>query len=128
MAYIPSFTPAAIRERKTWQFKTLSFCHDHPTWTETGFILIGVMGRFKTPPYWHPRGIKIMKTGEVFGLYKPRADQGLQLARMFESVEELVSRFRKLADDAKLEDYERLAMFDELKKWVFEDERAQSEI
>ena len=128
MPYIPSFTPQAISERKTWQFKTLSFCHDHPAWTETGFILIAVMGRYKTPPYWHPRGMKINKKGEVFGLYKPNAGQPIQVARMFESVAELVEKFRRLADEAKLEDYERLALFGELKKWVVEDERARSEI
>lgn len=128
MAYVPSFTPQAIAERKTWQFKVLSFCHDHPTWAETGFILVGVMGRFKKPPYWHPRGITISAAGEVIGLYKARADQPIRVARMFESVAELVERFRRLADEARLEDYERVAMFDELKKWVVEDKRAQSEI
>ena len=129
MSYVPSFTPAAIRERKTWQFKTLSFCHDRPAeWGETGLILIGCMGRFKKAPLWHPRGIKINKDGTVTGLFKPDRSRPYAVTTMFESVPALVERFRRLADEAKLEDYERLAMFDELKKWIVEDKRAKSEI
>lgn len=40
---------------------------------------------------------------------------------------DIVDSFRGLADHLKLNDDERVAMFDELKKWFVKDERAVSE-
>lgn len=41
-------------------------------------------------------------------------------------ISEVIDSFRGLADDLKLADGERQAMFDELRKWCFIDERAKS--
>lgn len=41
-------------------------------------------------------------------------------------VQTIVDNFRGLADDLKLTDNERLQMFEELRKWFFKDERANT--
>ena len=128
MAYVPSLTAQAIAERKTWQFKVLNHCRENAEWHATGLIVTAMLGRFKNPPCWHPNGIKIDLQGVVRALYKASVDRSWTVTVMLDSVADLVANFRRLADEIKLSDVERYAMFDELRKWVVEDERAKSEI
>ena len=108
---------------KSWQYRAIEFCHGNQS--QLGAFLIAMMGRKVNPPCFHPRGVKINLEGNVLALYRGTAKDKWRVEFVYH-VSELVSLFRGLAEKLELSDAERVAMFDELRKFIFKDERAVS--
>lgn len=124
MSRIPSLTAQAIAERKSWQYRAVEYTHANQS--IIGALLVAVLGRYSNPPCFHPRGGKITKDGIVLALYKGRTDRQYRVERVYENVEEFTNAFRGLAAAIGMTDTEQKAMFDEVRKWIFKDDRAVS--
>lgn len=77
----------------------------------------------------HPPRFGRVATITTEGLVKTNMqdkDGKIYLNHILGPVQTVIDNFRGLADDLKLTDNEREQMFNELRKWFFKDERAQS--
>jgi hypothetical protein len=109
-------------EKHSWQFRVLlaSFPQD-----PEGAIVRAVLGRNMK------RGLRYGLTAVIDrdGIVRAsvQGHDGETYARMpIGSIISLRDSFRRLADHCRLPDHEREALFEELRKWIITDERAQS--
>lgn len=116
-------TDAQAQERQSWQFRCIEATRGNQT--RLGTMLLAILGRnAKHPPKFGP-GCVISLDGYVFANFVDR--QGIvHAAQCVCSVGQMNDGFRLLADSLKLDDADRIALFDEVRKWVYKDERATS--
>lgn len=124
MTYIPAMDPLAIEERKSWQYRAIAFLHANQS--KPGAFLIATLGRLSGPPYFHTQGAKIDRKGRVMALYNDGS--GFKIVEGFESVDVLNDVFRGLAGELNFTEGERVALFDELRRFIIKDERATSNL
>lgn len=124
MSHIPNLTPQAIAERKMWQYKTIAYTHGNKS--QVGALLLAICGRLSKPPCFHPRGAKITADGALLALYRSDDRAQWEIRRVYENIEDFTLAFRGLATVCKLDDVEQEAMFTEIRKWIFKDDRAKS--
>jgi hypothetical protein len=122
--FIPAFTPEAIATRKTWQYRAIELCHGHQTML--GSLVVAMTGRYQKPPCFHPRGAKITREGQVIALYHD--GHGWKERNLYSNVQEFTDIFRGLAESLSLSDVEEELMFEEIRKFIFKDERAVSNL
>ena len=120
--YVPSLAARAIEERRTWQYRAIAYTHGNKS--RLGRLIIAILGRFAIPPCFHPTGVKIALDGRVLAMVNEGL--GWRLECIYDNVQAFTDVFRGLADAIELSDDEREAMFAELRKFVFKDERATS--
>lgn len=122
--YVPKFTPQAIAERKTWQYRAIVLLGGNKTML--GAIVVAMTGLVSKPPYVHPMGAKIEKDDTIWALFH----DGSRLApkQLYGSVQEFTDIFRGLAAELGLSEAEKIAMFDEIRKFVVVDKRAHSNL
>jgi len=109
---------------RSWKFRVLlaSFPCD-----PEGAIVRAVLGRNMIRGLCYGLTAVIDREGIVRS--NVRAHDGETYARMaVGSVIAVRDCFRRIADHCKLDDDERLAFFDELRKWVIKDERSESDL
>lgn len=112
-----------------WKSRAIALLHGNKSMT--GCLLIAVLGRKVNPPCIAPANIetgypRILKDGRVQFLYKATLQS--EWAFDYEPVIEMRDRFRHLADALDLSDSDRIAMFDELKRFLVKDERVISKL
>lgn len=90
-----------------------------------GAILIATLGYATSNPPRVVSAAEITEDGHVVAFFEKRGENGATLTRLCH-IDELISNFRGLADALKLSDLDRAAMFDELRKWVAKDHRAEA--
>ena len=105
----------------SWQWRILLASFP----TTTGAIVRGVLGKLMK----HGRAIggKAVITHEGLTVTNVRDEHGVwHTAIPIGSIEAVRDSFRRLADHCRLPDHEREALFEELRKWIVKDYRAQS--
>lgn len=103
----------------SWQYRAIDHCRGNRT--QLGTILLAVLGHnAKNPPRYSYEAC-INAAGLVIAAFENR--HGARQFMAVCSVDELTKGFSKLADALKLEDWERIAMFEEVRKWIARDYR-----
>ena len=114
------------QEQKTWQYRALAYCH--ASQSQVGLFLIAMLGRKRlNGPTFHTYGYKITTDGRVLIPYRSGPNGQWRIENIW-SVAAMVGLFRGLCEALKLTDAERIAMFDELRKFCISDARAVSGI
>jgi hypothetical protein len=122
--YVPALTPGAIKERQSWQYQAIAYLHGGKS--QLGALTLAIMGRKIRAPCFSPAGAKITKDGQVVALYKRSDTEHWRPERVYDDVAAFVDVFRGLADALKLDDVQRELMFNEIRKFIVTDERANS--
>jgi len=106
-----------------WRYRTIDALRGNQS--PLGTVLLAVLGRQQsrlprlgTQAYIDAAGIVHVDFWDEHGDHKP--------ASPLNSVKELTDSFRYLADELKLSDADREAMFGELRKWIKRDYRIAS--
>src|SRR5208282_1014922 len=121
--------------RKSWQHQAIKFCHGNQS--QLGAFIIAMLGRNRNAPCFLPAGrtlfidgvgmdcgLHITMDGRVLVIYLPPS--GEPRIENIWAVKEMVNIFRGLARKLKLKDAEIVEMFDELRKFIYKDDRAVS--
>lgn len=114
VAYSPT------QEQGTWQYKAVVACRGNQTLI--GTILLTLIDR----PAKNPPQVLTTATVDEHGLLWAglRTRRGQEGVALLGSVQDIRDEFRRLADYLKLDDAERIELFEELRKWVAVDLRA----
>lgn len=91
--------------------------------TKYGCILLAILGKAASNP---PRVVSnaiIDENGFVIAAFQDRGWPDAEPV-VLDHITDFVDKFRKLTDILKLDDAERIVLFDEVRKWVNEDARA----
>ncbi len=109
-------------QARTWQFRVLlaSFPHD-----PMGSVVRAVLGKWMQRGMAHGRVARINADGIVLTMVRDRHGRWWKNMPVG-SIIVLRDEFRRLADHCRLSDAERNALFEELRKWIAKDERAES--
>jgi hypothetical protein len=108
--------------RASWQFRAEQYTRGNAT--VAGAILLGVLKRKPHKPPAIGSKAAINTDGMVYASYMA-PDGTLHRYYPICHADQLRDTFRDLADKLKLDDKDRLAMFDEVKKWIVKDFRAK---
>lgn len=107
--------------RQSWVYRAIEATHGNQT--KLGCILLSVIGKpCKSPPWLGPSCV-ITEEGLVIANFVGR-DNKMHEGRVICDVQDLIDNFRGLADHIDASDTDRVEMFDELRKWVSKDFRA----
>ena len=117
-------TDAAIKERRSWQYRALAYAKGNKS--NVGAIIIAMLGRYTAGRGYHPGGFRILQDGRIVGLARGTLQEKWELELIYKSVDELKATFCGLAEALDLNDDETKAMFEEVRKFIFKDDRARS--
>jgi hypothetical protein len=114
--------PAGKDIRDTWQWRMLVATRGDGTFKHA--ILRAAFHNFggDYPRFGH--GAKILKDGVVIA--KVATAKGLVDEVRIDTVENIRDAFRRVADEIKLSDEDRGSLFEVLREWMSEDQRAKS--
>ncbi len=110
-----------VQEQNSWPFKAVVATRGNQTML--GCIVLQLIAR---PPK-NPPAVTSLATVDEDGLvwaFVTSRTQGRRLTCLGQ-LPDILDEFRRLADHLKLDDGERVELFDELRKWVAIDMRAQ---
>lgn len=117
---------AMERYQERWETKVIRHCRGNQT--KMGCIIIAIIGRMpQNPPRIGRTGCAILANGQIIADYQAQACAHF-LATPICTVKELVDGLRRLCDQLKLGDADRIAMFDLARKWIVKDYRATSNL
>ena len=119
-----NLTDAAIEERRSWQYRALAYAKGNKS--NVGAIVIAMLGRYTAGRGYHPGGFRILQDGRIVGLARGTLQEKWEHELVYKSVDELNATFRGLAVALHLTDDEIKAMFEEVRKFIFKDDRARS--
>jgi hypothetical protein len=108
------------QEQGTWQFKAVIACRGNQTLL--GTILLQIIGRNAKNPPQITTTASVDEKGLVWAGIRTRS--GREGLSVLGTIQDIRDEFRRLADHLKLDDGERIEMFEELRKWVAVDMRA----
>ena len=113
----------------SWKQRAIALLHGNQC--ATGALVVAILGRKVNPPCFAVASVqggypRILKNGNVKLLFKATLNAPWKFVE--EPVEQFRDRFRHLADALDISDQERIAMFEELKKFIVHDERVVSNI
>lgn len=123
------------RARETWQYKVVEATRGNQSMM--GCILMAAMGKSPTNPprFSVERGAVIVagelaaklgrKDGDILADFQAKPFEPFRATLVY-NVQEFVHDFNWLADDLKLTDDERIAMFEMLRGWIAKDHSATS--
>lgn len=110
-----------VQEQNSWPFKAVVATRGNQTML--GCIVLQLIAR---PPK-NPPAVTSLATvdedGLLWAFVTPRS--GGRRLTCLGQLSDILDEFRRLADHLKLDDGERVELFDELRKWVAIDMRAQ---
>lgn len=106
--------------RQTWQYRCVAATQGNSSLL--GCILLSVIGRNARHPPWIESGVTIDADGVCYVNFVDKTYTEYVNAPIC-VVEDLINNFKGLADTLKLSDADRVALFDELRKWVVKDMR-----
>lgn len=112
------------RQRATWQYRAVEATRGNQSLL--GLIVLATLAKSASNPPKITGSATITKDGHVLAAFQGRDDPAPRPLTHICTVEELQSNFSGLADSLKLNDLDRVAMFTELKKWIWKDERADT--
>lgn len=124
----------AAEVRETWQYKLLFETKGNGKegevimvvlanlYLEALEVLLAMMKRRFVPPCLTGYA-RIMAGGQVVCDLMKTPSLRLKNVLLYDSEDQMIGEFRRLADKLKLPDAERIAMFAALKKWVSQDRR-----
>jgi len=115
-AHIPSLAAAM-----TWQYRAIAKTKANQT--VIGAVLLAVLGKATSHPPRFGAGAVITPEGMVMALFQDRTLK--KTLAPISPIGEFVDTFRRLADDLKLGDADRIAMFSEVRKWIIKDDRTE---
>ncbi len=122
-------TPEQEAQRATWQYRAILATRGNQTMM--GCVVQAILGRAASNPPRLGLTAVISEDGYVFtnmvdrhGRLHGAGPEAVFPPLCLGSVAGLVGEFRALADQLKLEDVDREAMFTELRKWITADFRA----
>ena len=110
-----------------WKSRAIALLHGNQS--ATGALVVAMLGRMVNPPCFaiaNENYPKIDKAGNIHLLYKANLVEQWKIVQ--EPILQFRDRFRHLADALDLSDADRIAMFDELKKFIVRDERVVSNL
>ena len=110
-------------EDRSWQYRCLRASFG----TTTGIILQAVLGRPSRVGQAFGPTCDIMLDGTVETMHRPYSHQHPHLVRIGK-IDAVRDNFRRLAEHCRLADRDQEALFEELRKWVRLDHRAESGI
>lgn len=111
------------RQRATWQYRAVEATRGNQS--QLGCILLAVLAKAADNPPKITGSATITSDGYVLANFTGR--DGIPRHQAFIcDVEDLQRNFSGLADHLKLSDADRVAMFGEVKKWIWKDFRANS--
>ena len=117
---MPILTEDQERQRVTWQYRCVARTRGNQT--QLGAVLLAVLGqqratypRFQGQATITPEGIMLCDFYGRDMVYRPLAGVA--------SVGELVGQFSEIADDLRLPDQDRIALFAAVKNWIGRDMR-----
>lgn len=111
------------QEQNSWPYKAVLALRGNQT--IAGCILLSMIGRTpKNPPYITTTATVDENGLAWVGMARMTAEGVTHGLCAIGSVIDIRDEFRRLADHLKLDDGERIEMFDELRKWVAIDLRA----
>lgn len=111
------------RQRATWQYRAVLATGGNKS--QLGAIVIAVLGKAPDNPPRFGSAAVITSDGYVQAHFQTK-DGVWHQGAFVGAVDDLVANFRGLADHLKLSDAERVEMFDELRKWISVDYRANA--
>lgn len=108
------------QEQNSWPYKAVLALRGNQS--IAGCIMLSIIGKTpKNPPYIDTTAT-VDETGHTWvGMRRVNGDYGMACIGLITDIRD---EFRRLADHLKLDDGERIEMFDELRKWVGIDLRA----
>lgn len=113
-------TLSPVQEQGTWQYKAVLAARGNQTLL--GCIILQIIGKQPKHPPMITGLAMIDEDGVTWAPWlSTRGKAGLAPLGMITDIRD---EFRRLADYLKLDDQERIDMFDELRKWVDFDARA----
>lgn len=107
--------------REGWRFRAIETTRGNST--TIGTLLLAVIGRHSRRPPWFGPTCVITPDGYVLSNFVDRYGT-MHPAALVCGIEDMIDGFRRLADRLKLNDKDREELFDQLKKWVSVDHRA----
>jgi len=112
--------------QESWQYRAVEKTGGNQS--ELGCYILATLGwqHGRKPPRFGSTAW-IDKDGIVHSHVQTKEGQ-VYLNQAMRSIQEITDNFRGLADELKLNDDDREAMFTELRKWIAKDERAHSTI
>lgn len=110
--------------RASWQYRCIDRLRGNQTLA--GCILTAALGRVASNPPTVGMTGWIDKHGRMRSHYVTKARDVIPDCFLGVTATEVSEGFRRLADDLKLEDEDREALFGTIRKWVVKDERATS--
>lgn len=119
-------TPEQEAARASWQYRCIDKLRGNQTLA--GCILTAALGRVASNPPTVGMTGWIDKAGRVRSHYVTKARDVLPDAYLGITAQEMAEGYRRLADHLKLNDGERVELFDTIRKWVAKDERAESNL
>lgn len=112
-------------ERQSWQYRAINQLRGNQT--PLGALLLGVIGRNAKHPPWVESGLTIDVDGMCYLDFVNKRYEEIK-NMPFIHVEDLKDGWNRLADTIRASDAERVAMFDELRKYVLRDLRLANDI
>lgn len=115
----------------SWQYRAVERTKANST--PLGMILLGVLGKASKYAPRVSNAAAIMPSGAIVVNFLDReghyhaATNLDEIAGGLGTVGELTDAFRRLADDLKLEDHERIDMFKEVRQWLAIDYRVMKD-
>lgn len=108
-------------QRATWQYRCIQRLRSNETLP--GAILLGVLDKsYRVHPPRVGREGEIGPDGTVYAGYQDKSGK-LHAQMKFCHIDDLIMAFRRLADELKLDDKDRTALFDAIRRWVARDAR-----
>jgi hypothetical protein len=120
-------TPEERREaeRQSWQFKVIAATRGNQTLF--GACLLSIIGRVASNPPWVGMTAVITPAGDLLANVQSRQNHAAGFHPVpcsLGPISVFVDQCRRVADETKLDDAQRIAFFDEVRKWITHDFRA----
>lgn len=120
---LPVLSPARQRERESWQYRCIEATRANQTMM--GCIILRILNKTPRRPPFLNSGFVILEDGRMIADMHQKG-KPVALATHVCNIREFVENLRWLADDLKLVDKDREALFAEARKTIIKDYRATS--
>lgn len=117
-------TPEQEKARQHWKYRVVQATKGNTSLL--GAVVLGILGKMARRPPWVAARATIGADGVVRAQCCDRNGRE-GFAALFTSVEDMAGQFSRLADELKLEDAERIELFQQVKLWCARDLRPEGQ-